>query len=258
MLGFCTVSPPPHSVSTSPRIRAQRQNISSASETVQKTSLGYAGGKPNPLNPPYQGDFPLNSPLIRGARGVKNDERWVSCTVSPPPHSVSTSPRIRAQRQNISSASETVQKTSLGYAGGKPNPLNPPYQGDLSLNSPLIRGARGVKNDERWVSCTVSPPPHSVSTSPRIRAQRQNISSASETVQKTSLGYAGGKPNPLNPPYQGDFPLNSPLIRGARGVKNDERWVSCTVSSAGKAVNAPYNIARLTRDITGLFSCWQM
>ena len=50
-------------------------------------------------------------------------------------------------------------------------------------------------------------------------------------MQKTSLGYAGGKPNPLNPPYQGDFPLNSPLIRGARGVKNDERWVSCTVST---------------------------
>ena len=56
---------------------------------------------------------------------------------------------------------------------------------------------------------------------------------AVETVQKTSLGYAGGKPNPLNPPYQGDFPLNSPLIRGARGVKNDERWVSGTVSFAG-------------------------
>ena len=54
-----------------------------------------------------------------------------------------------------------------------------------------------------------------------------------ETVQETSLGYAGGKPNPLNPPYQGDFPLNSPLIRGARGVKNDERWVSCTVSLEG-------------------------
>ena len=53
---------------------------------------------------------------------------------------------------------------------------------------------------------------------------------AEETVQETSLGYAGGKPNPLNPPYQGDFPLNSPLIRGARGVKNDERWVFCTVS----------------------------
>ena len=33
---------------------------------------------------------------------------------------------------------------------GKPNPLNPPYQGDLSLNSPLIRGARGVRNDECW------------------------------------------------------------------------------------------------------------
>ena len=54
---------------------------------------------------------------------------------------------------------------------------------------------------------------------------------AFEAVQKPSLGYAGGKPNPLNPPYQGDFPLNSPpLIRGARGVKNDERWVSATVS----------------------------
>ena len=51
--------------------------------------------------------------------------------------------------------------------------------------------------------------------------------------KKPSLGRAGGKPNPLNPPYQGDFPLNSPLIRGARGVKNDERWVSCTVSNAG-------------------------
>ena len=72
---------------------------------------------------------------------------------------------------------------------------------------------------------------------------------AFETVQKTSLGYAGGKPNPLNPPYQGDFPLNSPLIRGARGVKNDERWVFaqslsqerrilgfCTVSFAGTTI----------------------
>ena len=38
----------------------------------------------------------------------------------------------------------------------KTQPPSPPYQGDLSLNSPLIRGARGVKNDERWVSCTVS------------------------------------------------------------------------------------------------------
>ena len=61
---------------------------------------------------------------------------------------------------------------------------------------------------------------------------------AKETVQKTSLGYAGGKPNPLNPPYQGDFPLNFPLIRGARGVKNDERWVSCTVSKAARRMLA--------------------
>ena len=30
-------------------------------------------------------------------------------------------------------AKETVQETLAGYAGGKPNPLNPPYQGDLSL-----------------------------------------------------------------------------------------------------------------------------
>ena len=28
-------------------------------------------------------------------------------------------------------AKETVQETLLGCAGGKPNPLNPPYQGDL-------------------------------------------------------------------------------------------------------------------------------
>ena len=32
---------------------------------------------------------------------------------------------------------------------------------------------------------------------------------------------------------RGTCPLNSPLIRGARGVKNDERWVSYTVSFAG-------------------------
>ena len=75
----------------------------------------------------------------------------------------------------------------------------------------VLLGSCFRRNDKYWVSCTV---PY-------------------ETVQKTSLGYAGGKPNPLNPPYQGDFPLNSPLIRGARGVKNDERWVSCTVSFAG-------------------------
>ena len=54
--------------------------------------------------------------------------------------------------------------------------------------------------------------------------------------KKLALGYAGGKPNPLNPPYQGDFPLNnplcqgdfplhSPLTRGARGVRNDKSRV---------------------------------
>ena len=35
---------------------------------------------------------------------------------------------------------ETVQKTSLGYAGGKPNPLNPPYQGGLSTQFPPDKG----------------------------------------------------------------------------------------------------------------------
>ena len=55
-----------------------------------------------------------------------------------------------------------------------------------------------------------------------------------ETVQETSLGCAGGKPNPLAPLIRGTFHSIPPLIRGARGVKNDERWVSCTVSAAGK------------------------
>ena len=74
MLDFCTASFAGMTVGLgfcSPPTRGH------AFETVQETSLGYAGGKPNPLNPPYQGDFPLNSPLIRGARGVKNDECWI-------------------------------------------------------------------------------------------------------------------------------------------------------------------------------------
>ena len=91
-------------------------------ETVQKTSLGYAGGKPNPLNPPYQGDLALNSPLIRGARGVKNDERWVSCSVS------------------LETVQETLARHALHVEYPTLNPLNPPYQGDLALQLPLIRG----------------------------------------------------------------------------------------------------------------------
>ena len=35
-----------------------------------------------------------------------------------------------------------------------------------------------------------------------------------EAVQETSLGYAGGKPNPLNPPYQGDFLTQFPPDKG--------------------------------------------
>ena len=35
--------------------------------------------------------------------------------------------------KNYGLPEETVQETLAGYAGGKPNPLNPPYQGDLSL-----------------------------------------------------------------------------------------------------------------------------
>ena len=86
-----------------------------AFEAVQKPSLGYAGGKPNPLNPPYQGDFPLNSPLIRGTF-----------------HSIP--PLIRGTFHSIP----------------------PLIRGTFHSIPPLIRGARGVKNDERWVSGTVS------------------------------------------------------------------------------------------------------
>ena len=46
--------------------------------------------------------------------------------------------------------SRLCKNPSLGMPCGKPNPLNPPCQGDLSLNSPLIRGARGVRNDKYW------------------------------------------------------------------------------------------------------------
>ena len=85
---------------------------------------------------------------------------------------------------------------------------------------------------------------------------------ARETVQETSLGYAGGKPNLLNPPYQGDFPLNSPLIRGARGVKNDERWVSCTVSFAGTTdagfLHSPdWHVSAIMADLMGFVARWQ-
>ena len=43
----------------------------------------------------------------------------------------------------------------------------------------------------------------------------------------------------------GGFPLNSPLIRGARGVKNDERWVSCTVSKV------PLPVRLMVRQVAG-------
>ena len=87
-------------------------------------------GKPNPLNPPCQGDLSLNSPLIRGARGVRKDQYWVFCKVS----------------------KETVQETLAKpcYMRKTQPPKSPLSRGDLSLNSPLIRGARGVRNDEYW------------------------------------------------------------------------------------------------------------
>ena len=46
---------------------------------------------------------------------------------------------------------ETLARHALHAEHPTPNPLNPPCQGDLSLNSPLIRGARGVRNDEYWI-----------------------------------------------------------------------------------------------------------
>ena len=100
-----------------------------AKETVQKTSLGYAGGKPNPLNPPYQGDFPLNSPLIKGARGVKNDERWVSCTVS----KAGTQPCRHSCERDCA-------KNLVRLRWWKTQPPKSPLSGGLSHSIPLIRG----------------------------------------------------------------------------------------------------------------------
>ena len=62
--------------------------------------------------------------------------------------------------KSLGAAQERLcKKPSIGMPCGKPNPLNPPCQGDLSLNSPLIRGARGVRNDEILSFCTVSKVP---------------------------------------------------------------------------------------------------
>ena len=104
------------------------------------------------------------------------------------------------------------KKSSLGYAGGQPNPLNPPCQGDLSLNSPLIRGGQG------GLGMTNIGFLHSL-----FRRKDGRLGFVCLTgfllprlCKKSSLGYAGGQPNPLNPPCQGDLSLNSPLIRGAR------------------------------------------
>ena len=92
-------------------------------------------GKSNPLNPPCQGDFLLNSPLIRGARGVRNDKYW-----------------FLAQPHFLLTSCEWNRKRKRDFRDcGKSNPLNPPCQGDFLLNSPLIRGARGVRNDECWI-----------------------------------------------------------------------------------------------------------
>ena len=61
------------------------QRFARLKRLCKKPSIGMPCGKPNPLNPPYQGDFLLNSPLIRGARGVRNDEILSFCTVSKSP-----------------------------------------------------------------------------------------------------------------------------------------------------------------------------
>ena len=89
-------------------------------------------GKPNPLNPPCQGDLSLNSSLIRGARGLGM-----------------TNIGFLHSRTSGLLVCEWNRKGDFRDCG-KPNPLNPSCQGDLSLNSPLIRGARGVRNDKYW------------------------------------------------------------------------------------------------------------
>ena len=242
----------------------------------KKSSLGYAGGQPNPLNPPCQGDLSLNSPLIRGARGVRNDKYWFFAQ--------SLSQERRQAWVCVFDwipASETVQEVLARLRWRTTQPPCPPCQGDLSLNSPLIRGARGVRNDKYWffaqslsqerrqawvcvfdwipASETVqevlarlrwrtTQPPKSplsgglVTQFPPDKGGQGGLGMTNigflhslfrrkdgrlgfvcltgfllpRLCKKSSLGYAGGQPNPLNPPCQGDLSLNSPLIRGAR------------------------------------------
>ena len=111
-------------------------------------------------------------------------------------------------------AFEAVQKSSLGrVTGGKPLRVwlfywVPAFAGTTILGflHSLFRGCAKILVRLRWWK--TQPP-------------------------KSPL--SGGLSTQF-PPDKGGFPLNSPLIRGARGVKNDERWVSCTVSFAGTTI----------------------
>ena len=58
--------------------------------------------------------------------------------------------RVRKQESSDETVQESLARLRCNAENPTPNPLNPPCQGDLSLNSPLIRGARGVRNDAYW------------------------------------------------------------------------------------------------------------
>ena len=86
-------------------------------------------------------------------------------------------------------AKETVQETSLGCVTcGTSNPLNPPCQGDLSLNSPLIRGARGVRKDEYWIFAqSRKQEPSKTAKSARVFRQQRDLERVSCTVSQAGI-----------------------------------------------------------------------
>ena len=77
----------------------------------------------------------------------------------------------------------------------KTQPPKSPLSGGLSTQFPPDKGARGVKNDERWVSCTVS----------------------YETVQETLDRHAMWKTQPPKSPLSGGLVTQFPPDKGGKG-----------------------------------------
>ena len=118
-------------------------------------------------------------------------------------------------------ASRLCKKPSLGCAGGKPNPLNPPYQGDLSLNSPLTRGQGGLEKTNIGFL-------HSLFRRNDGRAGFLLLACAEtgfETVQETLARLRWRKTQPPKSPLSGGLVTQFPPDKGARGVRKDEYWI---------------------------------